>query len=176
MPSVGSDLAARDVAAATEFYNGLFGWNTFNDGETPYTIFQVGEAPVAGVMELSPEMGDMPPVWSAYVNVVDADATVAKVTEAGGMVMQPPFEIPGGGRIAVIGDPSGAAICLFEGMADNGMKLMDENGAPCWFDCMTPGHRRSRCLLTPQYLAGRPNMCRRWSTPCSSMTASRRAE
>ncbi len=22
-------------------------------------------------------------------------------------------------------------------MADNGMKLMDENGAPCWFDCMT---------------------------------------
>ena len=131
------DLATRDVEAATAFYSGLFGWKTFNDGETPYTIFQVDDAPVAGVMALSPEMGDMPPVWSSYVNVADAGATVAKVAELGGMVMQPPFEIPGGGRIAVIADPSGAAICLFEGMADNGMKRMDEPGAPCWFDCMT---------------------------------------
>jgi len=49
-------------------------------------------------------------------------------------VAQPPFEVPGGGRIA---DPSGAVIYLFEGMADNGMKLTDENGAPCWFDCVT---------------------------------------
>jgi len=131
------DLATSDHDGAVEFYTGLFAWNTFNDGETPYTIFQVGDDAVAGVMALTPEMGEMPSVWSTYVNVDDADATLAKVTEAGGAVLQPPFEIPGGGRIAVIADPAGAAICLFEGQGENGMKLKDEVGAPCWFDCMT---------------------------------------
>lgn len=131
------ELATRDVDAAAEFYQGLFGWNTFNDGHTPYTIFQVGDQAVAGVMALPLEMGDMPPVWSTYVQVADADATIASVNDAGGQVMQAPFDIPAGGRIAVIADPSGAVICLTEGTADKGMKVMDEIGAPCWFDCMS---------------------------------------
>ncbi|MEM7095907.1 MAG: VOC family protein [Actinomycetota bacterium] len=131
------DLAARDVDAATEFYAGLFGWTSFNDGETPYFVFQADGRPVAGVMALTPEMGEMPPVWSIYVNVADADATCGAATAAGGVVVQAPFEIPGGGRIAVIVDPAGAAICLFEGMADNGIKAVDEVGAPCWYDCVT---------------------------------------
>ncbi len=131
------DLAASDLDAAVEWYRGLFGWSTFNDGETPYTIFMVGEAPVAGVLQIRPEMEGMPSVWSVYVAVENADATIAKTAEAGGAVVRQPFDVPGDGRIAVIADPSGAAICLFEGMAHEGMKLMDENGAPCWFDCVT---------------------------------------
>ncbi|MFW2383554.1 MAG: VOC family protein [Acidimicrobiales bacterium] len=131
------DLAATDLDAACQWYGGLFGWTTFNDGETPYSIFMMNGSPVAGVMQMRPEMEGMPQVWSTYVTVDDADATIAKATEAGGSVVQQPFEVPGGGRIAMIADPSGAVICLYEGMADNGMKLMDENGAPCWFDCVT---------------------------------------
>ena len=131
------DLAAKDLDGAIEFYSGLFGWNTFSDGETPYTIFLVDDAAVAGVMALTPEMAEMPPVWSTYVNVDDADATLAAATAAGGTVMQPPFDIPDGGRIAVMADPAGAVLCLFEGQGDAGLKLKDEVGAPCWFDCMT---------------------------------------
>ena len=131
------DLAAKDLEAAGQFYKGLFGWSAFAVPDTDYTMFMVGEAPVAGAMELTPEMGEMPPVWSTYIAVEDADATVADVVEAGGTVMQEPFDIPDGDRIAVIADPSGAVICLFEGDRQNGMKVMDENGAPCWFDCAT---------------------------------------
>ena len=131
------DLAAVDLDAATAFYAGLFGWDSFNDGETPYTIYLSGEHAVAGAMELTPEMGEMPPVWSVYVNVVDADATLAAATAAGGAIFQEPFDIPDGGRIAVVADPAGAVICLFEGQGDSGMKVMDEVGAPCWFDCMS---------------------------------------
>ncbi|NNE96340.1 MAG: VOC family protein [Acidimicrobiales bacterium] len=131
------DLAAKDVDESIKWYSGLFGWDTFNDGETDYHIFMMGESPVGGVMQMRPGMEDMPQVWSTYVTVEDADATVAEVKEAGGAVFQEPFEIPGGGRIAVIADPSGAALCLFEGNEENGLKLMDENGAPCWFDCAT---------------------------------------
>jgi len=131
------DLAASDLDAARDFYAGLLGWTYFNDGETPYWMCMVGEHPVAGMMALTPEMGDMPPVWSTYVVVEDAQATIDAATAAGGTVFQPPFDIPDGSKIAVIGDPAGAAICLFEGLADNGMKLRDEVGASCWYDCQS---------------------------------------
>ncbi len=87
------DLAAADLAAGIEWYGGLFGWNTFNDGKTPYTIFMVGGSPVAGVMQIRRNGGNAR--WSTYVTVEDADATVAKVTAAGGNVFQQPFEISG---------------------------------------------------------------------------------
>lgn len=131
------DLAAVDLDAASKFYKGLFNWSTFTDDESGYSMFTVGDAPVAGAMELTPEMGEMPPVWSTYVSVEDADVTVAAAREAGGAIFEEPFEIPNDGRIAVIADPNGAVICVFEGQGDNGMKVMDENGAPCWFDCVT---------------------------------------
>jgi len=129
------DLATTDLEGARDFYGGLLGWTYFNDGETPYWMCMVDTSPVAGMMEMTPEMGEMPPVWSTYVVVDDVDATIAATTAAGGSVFQPPFDIPDGSRIAVIGDPTGAAICLFEGLADNGMKLRDEIGASCWYDC-----------------------------------------
>lgn len=142
------DLASKDVDAAIEFYSGLFGWTTFNDGETPYSIFMAGDKPVGGIMGMTPEMGEMPAVWSTYVNVEDADAIIAAATAAGGSVYQPPFDIPGGGRIAVIGDPDGAALCLFEGNADNGLKALDEVGAPCWWDCMTRDAAGAKAFYT----------------------------
>ncbi|MEZ5225192.1 MAG: VOC family protein [Acidimicrobiales bacterium] len=80
----------------------------------------------------------MPPVWTVYVAVDDADATAAAVTGAGGMVAQPPFVINADGqRIAIVLDPANAALGIFEGSADNGIRVLDEPGAPCWFDCRT---------------------------------------
>lgn len=131
------DLAAKDIDAAITFYAGLFGWTTFTEGIEPYVVFQVGETPVAGAMPLTPEMGEMPACWSAYVLVDDADATLKAATAAGGVILQEPFEVAEGQRVAVIGDPAGAAICLGEGMNENGIKMMDEPGAPCWFDCLS---------------------------------------
>lgn len=139
------DLAATDVDAAIEFYKGLMGWTTFTDGVTGYHIFQVDGQAVGGVMGLTPEMGEMPPVWSTYVNVEDADATIAVAKAAGGSVLQEPFEIPDSGRIAVIGDPAGAALCLFENGGE-GVKVMDENGAPCWFDCLSRDRNASQAF------------------------------
>ena len=37
-----------------------------------------------------------PSAWSSYVKVADADEAAAKVKEAGGNVLMPPFELPGG--------------------------------------------------------------------------------
>lgn len=129
------DLAASDLDAQVDFYTGLFGWGTHVDEASDYRILLNGDAPVGGAMAMSPEMGAMPTVWSVYVAVEDADATLARAVELGGSVAQPPFEIPDGGRIAVMLDPAQAALCLFEGGMSSGLGQLDEVGAPCWFDC-----------------------------------------
>lgn len=133
------DLSAADLQAAIDFYGEVLGLTSFNDGETPYHIFMRGEEPVAGVMELSTEMAaaGMPPVWSTYVSVDSAADTIVACEAAGGSVFQQPFDIPGGGKIAVIADPAGAVICLFEGGLEAGFKVIDEPGAACWFETMS---------------------------------------
>ncbi len=131
------DFAASDLDASKEFYAGLFGWTYFQDDDNPYLVCMVDESPVAGMMALTPEMGDMPPGWSVYVPVENLEASIKVSTDAGGMVYQPPFEVDADLRMAVIGDPRGGAICLFEGLGDSGLKLQDEVGASCWYDCLS---------------------------------------
>ncbi len=130
------DLAAKDFDTQVAFYNDMMGWTTFKAPGTDYTMFMVDDQPVAGIMPLSPGMGEMPSVWSTYVNVADAAATCEKAKQAGGSILQEPFEITETGRIAVIADPAGAVICVFQG-GSAGFKLLDEPGAPCWFEVMS---------------------------------------
>jgi hypothetical protein len=56
----------------------------------------------------------MPAQWLPYVIVENVDDSAAKVAGLGGKVMAPPFDIPTVGRIAVILDPQGASIGLFQ--------------------------------------------------------------
>jgi len=131
------DLSAKDLDGQVAFYKDMMGWNTFQIPETPYTMFMVGDRPVAGVMAHAEEMVEMPSVWSTYVAVEDAAATCERAKELGGAIVQEPFEVPDGGMIAMIADPAGAMLCLFQGANENGIKLLDEPGAPCWFETMS---------------------------------------
>jgi predicted enzyme related to lactoylglutathione lyase len=45
-----------------------------------------------------------------YIAVEDVDAAVAATRAAGGRVIKEVFEIPDTGRIAIIADPTGAAL------------------------------------------------------------------
>ena len=51
-----------------------------------------------------------PAHWFAYISVDDVDARVAKATAAGAELLRPLFDVPGVGRIAILKDPTGAAI------------------------------------------------------------------
>ena len=69
------DLGTPDAAKASAFYSALFGW-TVQQGPPEaggYAIAELGGKPVAGI---GPQQNPGPPVWSTYVNVDDADATV----------------------------------------------------------------------------------------------------
>src|SRR5262245_19845148 len=118
------ELMTTDTAAAKAFYGSVVGWG-MQDMPMPgmtYTLLTVGDAPVSGLMELTPKAREMgaPPGWIGYVVVDDVDATAAKAKSLGGSVHMPPTDIPDVCRFAVIADPQGAAIGLFK-WADSSM-------------------------------------------------------
>ena len=108
-----NELLTSDVESAGAFYTQLFGWQTTPmPGDMPYLIFKKHEMFVGGMMKLP--MPGVPPHWLAYVTVESADASAARITELGGKVCAPPFDIPNVGRIAVAQDPQGATFGLFQ--------------------------------------------------------------
>ena len=107
-----------DPEAAAEFYAALFGWDFAEAGE--YLVAQIDGRAVAGI-------GPAPtPSWNTYVRVDDADAAVARATIAGGGVLAGPIDALPSGRLAVMADPTGAVICVWEAHEREGAQLVNE--------------------------------------------------
>lgn len=111
---VWDELGTQDVESAERFYNAVFGWTTADMGEEygGYKIFKNGETDVGGLMKM-PD-ASVPSMWSPYVAVEDADATVAKAGELGGATIMGPMDVPNVGRIAVLKDPVGAVFGILK--------------------------------------------------------------
>ena len=111
-----SELWTRDPGGAQAYYGQVAGW-TFNSMPMPDGAYHVasrdGEM-TAGIMDVTgmPGMNDTPPHWLTYLAVDDVDAAVTDTTAAGGQVLRPPWDVPGVGRIAIVTDPTGAAVGL----------------------------------------------------------------
>lgn len=138
------DLATPDPEAASAFYGSLFGWD-FSEEPTdrpgvPYTMARKDGRSAAGIMLLSEEMAaaGMPPVWTTYVTVDDVEAAVARVEPAGGRVLQPPMDVSDSGRMAVLADPAGAVISLWQPKNSIGAEVVNEHGALTWNELITP--------------------------------------
>src|SRR6516162_8157162 len=104
------DHGARDIAASNSFYANLFGWEAEDQGEEAghYTILRKSGKTVAGNMGIM--MEGQPSAWTTYVSVEDADKTIDIAKEAGATVFVGPMDVMDIGRMAVFGDPTGAAI------------------------------------------------------------------
>lgn len=136
------DLGTTDLDAAKAFYSAVFGWETA-DMPTPqggvYSMAMMGGKAVAGLMGHTPEMVEqgMPSAWSAYVTVDDLESSLAAVETAGGSVAMPPMEVDTAGRMAVVGDPTGAFCCLWQPKEHIGAQLVNQHGTLTWTDLMT---------------------------------------
>lgn len=109
-----SELMTRDPERAKAYYTDLAGWSFSAvpmEGEVYHMASRDGQ-PVAGVMDISGVAGmeGLPPHWFTYIAVDDVDAAVAATRAAGGTVVKDVFEVAGVGRIAIITDPTGAAL------------------------------------------------------------------
>jgi predicted enzyme related to lactoylglutathione lyase len=137
------DLATTDADAAEAFYTALFGWTSEDQGEEAghYRVLRKGGRDVAALYAMGPDHG--PSCWNTYVTVADVDAAVERVDPAGGMVIAPPFDVLEVGRMAVVSDPAGAIVALWQPAGHVGAGLINEPGALCWNELITGDRERA---------------------------------
>jgi uncharacterized protein len=126
------DTNQPDSEAALPFYRGLFGWefeNVMPEGsEGKYFIGRIRGGDVAGVGSV-PDGAPLMATWNTYIWVDSADETATRAGDAGGRVLTEPFDVMGAGRMAVIADPEGAALCLWQANNHRGAKVVNEHGS-----------------------------------------------
>jgi uncharacterized protein len=135
------DLFTSDAAASKEFYGALFGWTVEEVGEEygGYFNFAKDGRLVAGGMPSDGQDG-VPDTWSIYLATPDAQATADATVAGGGQVVVPPMPVGTLGTMAVLVDPTGAAIGAWQPGDHKGFQLLAEDGAPAWFELHTRDH------------------------------------
>lgn len=112
------DLAAADAAVAGEFYNRLLGWTirTHSVCTGQFASFRLGEEEVATVYQLGPRhlAQGVPSHWTPYVAVSNVDQSTRLAAALGASVVVAPMDIPGKARIALLQDPVGAVLGLWQ--------------------------------------------------------------
>lgn len=128
------ELATTDNEAAFAFYSNLFGWDVLQrmdmgPGVGVYLIFGQNGVQRGGIYN-KPAEAPGPPFWLPYAHVPSADKGFAYATSAGGKEIIKPMDVPGGGRIANVFDPSGAAFAMHSMPAAPAAAAAPEAAAP----------------------------------------------
>jgi predicted enzyme related to lactoylglutathione lyase len=112
-----NELITSDSRAAFDFYSQLFGWKILQEMDMgpmgTYRVFGIGASQMGGMMT-APKGNPTPPMWLYYAETPDLNAAVERAKKRGATVMNGPMDVPGGGRIAQLKDPQGAAFALHQ--------------------------------------------------------------
>ncbi|AEF42532.1 VOC family protein [Hoyosella subflava] len=132
------DLMSSEPDLVTPFYTGLFGWSSERSGEgsEDYVMFYLNGQPVAGMGANTADSG-FPDTWVLYIAVESAETAAAAAKQAGGKVLVEPTTVGPEGRFAIIADPDGATLGVWEADQQDGFGVIAEPGAPVWFELNT---------------------------------------
>jgi predicted enzyme related to lactoylglutathione lyase len=143
------DLSTSSVDAAGTFYATLFGWE-ISPVDDPnaggYTMLLKDGKPVAALSPLQHE--GQPPAWTTYVSVEDADKTTEIAQSAGGTVIAAPFDVFDAGRMAILADPAGAMVALWQGNTMKGASIVDEPGSFSWAELSSRDTAKAEAFYT----------------------------
>jgi len=134
-----TELSTSDPVAAKTFYTSLFGW-TANDMPIPdggtYTMLMNADGKAVGALFKAQQPG-VPPHWGLYVAVASADDAQKKAESIGAKIMAPAFDVMDVGRMAVIQDPTGAVISVWQAKVHQGFGVVQEPNTFCWAELLT---------------------------------------
>ncbi len=137
------DLGTPDPVDASRFYSGLFGWS-ITEGPPEaggYRMCMLDGKAVAGLgMQMNT---DMPPWWTTYISVADADETAVAIKEDGGSLLVEPMDVLDVGRMAVAVDPAGAVFSIWQPRLHIGAGIVNDVNTFCWNELMTRNPQRS---------------------------------
>lgn len=132
------DLVTSDIARAQEFYGAVFGW-TFSEPGPDYggyiTASKRGHL-VAGLMS-TPAGYDGPDGWTTYLHTADIDVTLAAATAAGATDCGGVMDVPAKGRMALLKDPTGAFLGLWQPGGHPGFEVVNADGTPSYHQLTT---------------------------------------
>ena len=111
-PVIFFEVLGKDGDGLRQFYSDLFGW-TVSPAPAPMDYGLVGsdDAGIQGGIGADP--GGGPGHTTFYVHTGDPQATLNRAETLGGQTVMPPTEIPGGGVIALLSDPEGHKVGLY---------------------------------------------------------------
>lgn len=142
-----ADLYTSDPERSLAFYGELFGWAAEHGGEEVggYTTFRKDGKAVGGAMK---NAGDPegPDQWTVYLTSDDAQATADAAATHGGQVVVPVMEVVDLGKMAILADPGGAAVGIWQPGSFRGLEARGHVtdgvwtghvGTPSWFELHT---------------------------------------
>jgi len=136
-----ADLGTPDAPDARRFYTALFGWAAEDrpaGPDTVYTILLRDGRSVAALYAQTAGVANGPPHWLCYVSVASADDAVGRARALGGTAIDEPFDVLDVGRMAVVQDPVGAVLALWEPRRHAGAAIVGESDTMCWNELVTP--------------------------------------
>jgi predicted enzyme related to lactoylglutathione lyase len=161
------DLGAHDVEAAERYYTQLFGWTAdrmpYGSGaDEVYVMLRKDghDAAAMYTMDVTQKSQGMPSTWLSYVTVESVDETVTRARALGATVLADAFDVMDVGRMALIGDPTGAMFAAWEPKRHIGAGIKDDPGSLCWNELGTRDMDRAVAFYsalfrwTPQAMEG----------------------
>ena len=136
-----ADLWTSDPESSRKFYSELFGWEA--QERSPefggYFMFTRDGVPTAGGMG---DMVDMPAnnTWKVYLATDNIAKTVETAETRGAHVIAPAMAVADLGLQATLIDPTGAHHGIWQPGTFPGFTVLNEHGAPSWFELHTRDH------------------------------------
>ncbi len=146
-----AELGTPAAAAAKQFYTSLFGWRAEDRPMGPdayYTMLQLNGRAVAALYQQDSGPQGLPPHWLSYISVASANEVACRAKELGGTALMDPFDVLDVGRMALLQDPTGAIVALWEPRSHAGAALAGEPGSICWNELATTNTSRAGTFYT----------------------------
>lgn len=111
-PVVQWQILSRNPEAHSAFYAKLFDWTISASNPLGYRMVDPGnERGIPGGFWPAPP--EATPFVQLFIEVIDIDACIAQATAAGGGVLIPPQNLPGGEQMAILRDPEGMTFGVY---------------------------------------------------------------
>jgi hypothetical protein len=129
-----AELHTSELEPDTRFYGELFGWTAVDvpGAGGGYAMFQRDGKDVAGLRRTNG-----PRRWVPYLSVTSVDETATSAHRHGAAIVAAPVDMAGLARVAVIHDPAGGVVGLWEARSHPGAAVLDEPASLWWAELVT---------------------------------------
>jgi predicted enzyme related to lactoylglutathione lyase len=143
------DLATTDLDGAKHFYGAVFGWSFDTPGPDygGYVNAAKDGKLVAGLMPSDPQWNS-PDRWSTYLHTPDIEATLEAVAAAGGTSCSGVMDVGDKGRMAILNDPAGTLLGLWQPGTHHGFEVTGQAGSPVWHQLTVTDYRAALDFYT----------------------------